>query len=243
MMVVHLLLARPVARRAVHLQLRHARDQGRADARRRRRLDHGVRQPRLFDADLARSGPAAVARPDRERRRRWRCRAQNVQVASGVLNQPPVDKPGAFQIAVQTLGRLADPEEFGNIVVKQTADRGGAAARTSRAIELAAQDYSSNSYLDRDPAVALAVFQRPGLERARDRATRSVKTMERLSKRFPPGVELRHRLRPDRSSSSSRSTRCRRRSSRRSCWSCWSSSCSCRPGAPRSSRWSRSRSR
>src|SRR5450631_3793485 len=38
---------------------------------------------------------------------------QNVQVASGVLNQPPVDKPGAFQISVQTQGRLADPDEFG----------------------------------------------------------------------------------------------------------------------------------
>ena len=47
--------------------------------------------------------------------------AQNIQVASGVLNQPPVEKPGAFQIAVQTLGRLADPDEFANIVVKQTA--------------------------------------------------------------------------------------------------------------------------
>src|SRR6185295_675167 len=46
---------------------------------------------------------------------------QNVQVASGVLNQPPVEQPGAFQIAVQTLGRLADPGEFANIVVKQTA--------------------------------------------------------------------------------------------------------------------------
>src|SRR6185437_9027366 len=43
--------------------------------------------------------------------------AQNVQVASGVLDQPPVEKPGAFQIAVQTLGRLSDPTEFGNIVV------------------------------------------------------------------------------------------------------------------------------
>ncbi len=47
---------------------------------------------------------------------------QNVQVASGVLNQPPVDKPGAFQISVQTQGRLANPDEFGNIVVKQTAN-------------------------------------------------------------------------------------------------------------------------
>src|SRR5438067_7541204 len=43
---------------------------------------------------------------------------QNVQVASGSLNQPPMDRPGAFQIAVQTLGRLADPAEFSNIVVK-----------------------------------------------------------------------------------------------------------------------------
>src|SRR5499427_2041822 len=46
--------------------------------------------------------------------------AQNVQVASGVLSQPPVDQPRAFQVAVQTLGRLADPEAFGNILVKQT---------------------------------------------------------------------------------------------------------------------------
>src|SRR5947209_8839016 len=36
---------------------------------------------------------------------------QNVQVASGMLDQPPVESPGAFQIAVKTLGRLANPEE------------------------------------------------------------------------------------------------------------------------------------
>src|ERR1700675_1537703 len=36
---------------------------------------------------------------------------QNIQVASGVLDQPPTDKQGAFQIAVQTLGRLANPDE------------------------------------------------------------------------------------------------------------------------------------
>ena len=52
--------------------------------------------------------------------------AQNVQVASGVLSQPPVDQPRAFQVAVQTLGRLADPAEFANILVKQTADGRGA---------------------------------------------------------------------------------------------------------------------
>src|SRR5436853_4791253 len=74
--------------------------------------------------------------------------AQNIQVASGVLNQPPVDKPGAFQVAVQTLGRLANADEFANIVVKQT---GSAVVRLKDVaeIQLAAQDYSSNSYLGR----------------------------------------------------------------------------------------------
>src|SRR5436853_5524397 len=46
---------------------------------------------------------------------------QNVQVPSGVLNPPPVAQQGAFQIAVKTQGRLADPDEFSNIVVKQPA--------------------------------------------------------------------------------------------------------------------------
>src|ERR1700719_2803014 len=86
---------------------------------------------------------------------------QNIQVASGVLNQQPMEHAGAFEVAVQTLGRLADPDEFSNIVVKQTP---GALVRLKDVarVELAAQDYTTNSYLDRDPAVALAIFQRPG---------------------------------------------------------------------------------
>ncbi len=111
---------------------------------------------------------------------------QNLQVAGGVLDQPPMPQQGAFQFAVQTLGRLANPEEFANIVVKQTA---GAVVRLKDVarIELAAQDYTSNSYLDRDPAVALAVFQRPG-SNALSTAKNIISTMERLSTRFPPGV-------------------------------------------------------
>src|SRR5438034_2519251 len=72
---------------------------------------------------------------------------QNIQVASGVLNQPPVDRPGAFQVAVKTLGRLADPEEFANIVVKQTASA-VVRLRDVAKVELAALDYTTNSYLD-----------------------------------------------------------------------------------------------
>jgi len=86
---------------------------------------------------------------------------QNVQVAAGVLNQPPVAQPRAFQLAVRTLGRLIDPKEFGEIVVKQSADAVVRVKDVAR-VELAAVDYSTNSYLDADPAVALAIFQLAG---------------------------------------------------------------------------------
>src|SRR5258707_9169903 len=87
--------------------------------------------------------------------------AQNVQVAAGVLNQPPVTQPRAFQLAVRTLGRLIDPKEFAEIVVKQSADAVVRVKDVAR-VELAAVDYSTNSYLDADPAVALAIFQLAG---------------------------------------------------------------------------------
>jgi hydrophobe/amphiphile efflux-1 (HAE1) family protein len=112
---------------------------------------------------------------------------QNVQVASGVLNQPPIERPGAFQVAVKTLGRLADPEEFGSIVVKQTSSAVVRLRDVAR-VELAALDYSSNSYLNVEPAVALAVFQRPG-SNALSTAEAIRATMEELSRRFPPGLQ------------------------------------------------------
>jgi len=112
---------------------------------------------------------------------------QNVQVASGVLNQPPVDKPGAFQISVQTLGRLTSTEEFSNIVIKQTPN---AVVRVKdiATVELAAQDYSTNSYLDLNPAIALGVFQRPG-SNALATAKAIQNAMDDMAKRFPPGLK------------------------------------------------------
>src|SRR5712692_7975163 len=112
---------------------------------------------------------------------------QNVQVAGGVLDQPPIARPGAFQIAVKTLGRLADPSEFANIIVKQTPSAVVRLWDVAKA-ELAALDYSSNSYLNVEPAVALAVFQRPG-SNALSTAQTIRATMQQLSRRFPPGIQ------------------------------------------------------
>ena len=112
---------------------------------------------------------------------------QNVQVASGVLNQPPVAQPRAFQIAVRTLGRLVDPNEFADIVVKQTSTAVVRLKDVGR-IELAAVDYSTNSYRDLDPAVALAIYQLPG-SNALATAEKIKSTMDELSKKFPAGLE------------------------------------------------------
>ncbi|MDQ8700657.1 multidrug efflux RND transporter permease subunit [Hyphomicrobium sp. LHD-15] len=112
---------------------------------------------------------------------------QNVQVAAGILNQPPLEQPGAFQISVQTQGRLTDPAEFSEIVVKQSTNAVVRLKDVAR-VELAALDYGLNSYLDKNPAIGLGVFQLPG-SNAIDTAERIKSTMSELSNSFPAGVK------------------------------------------------------
>ncbi|HAH44725.1 MAG TPA: hydrophobe/amphiphile efflux-1 family RND transporter, partial [Planctomycetaceae bacterium] len=114
-------------------------------------------------------------------------RQQNVQVAAGVIGQPPIDQSGAFQLNVTTQGRLQEVEEFGQIVVKRGND--GRVTRLSDVarIELGAQDYSRISYLDGKPAVAILIYQRPGTN-AVDAADEVKQTMANLNKDFPDGV-------------------------------------------------------
>ena len=113
--------------------------------------------------------------------------AQNVQVSSGVLGQPPVPQPGAFQLNVQTQGRLVDPAQFGQVIVKT--DGAGRVTRVSDIgrVELGAQDYGSNGYLDVLDAVPLIVFQQPG-SNALSTAQHIHAAMEELSKQFPAGL-------------------------------------------------------
>jgi len=113
--------------------------------------------------------------------------AQNVQVSSGALGQPPVPQPGAFQLNVQTLGRLVAPEQFGSIIIKS--DSAGRVTRVSDIgrIELGAQDYGSNGYLDALDAVPLLVYQQPG-SNALSTAQHIHATMAELSRQFPEGL-------------------------------------------------------
>src|SRR6266568_3287251 len=115
--------------------------------------------------------------------------SQNVQVASGVLNQPPTTSLGAFQLNVETLGRLTDPRQFGNIIVRNDPNGRVTRIRDVARVELGAQDYSANGYLDERGAVPLLIFQRPG-SNALATADLLIAKMHELSGSFPEG--LRH---------------------------------------------------
>ncbi len=115
-------------------------------------------------------------------------RAQNVQVSAGVLNQPPISSEGAYQINVQTLGRLSTPEQFADIVVK-TDDRGRVTRiRDIGRVEIGAADYGATAYMDRSDGLPLLIFAQPG---ANSLAVEHevLSTMAELKKSFPPGVD------------------------------------------------------
>ncbi|HEY8276769.1 MAG TPA: multidrug efflux RND transporter permease subunit [Methyloceanibacter sp.] len=115
-------------------------------------------------------------------------RGQNVQVAAGVINQPPVPQPGAFQLNVETQGRLADPEAFGNIIIKSDAEGRVTRIRDVARVELGAADYNRSGYLDERVAIPLGIFQRPG-SNALATAGQVQAAMAELSKSFPKGLQ------------------------------------------------------
>jgi HAE1 family hydrophobic/amphiphilic exporter-1 len=117
-------------------------------------------------------------------------RAANIQVAAGSINQPPATSPGAFELAVQTLGRLSSPEQFQEIVVATDADGRVTRVRDIARVELGSLDYTTNAYLDNQVATAIAIFQRPG-SNALATAAAVLATMGDLAKSFPPGMSYR----------------------------------------------------
>ncbi len=117
-------------------------------------------------------------------------REQNVQVASGVLGQAPVPQGQEFQITVNTLGRLWDPEQFDNVILKTGADGRVVQLKDVARTELGARDYTVNSYLNNETAVALVISQRPG-SNALATSDGVEAAMEEMSKNFPEGLEYR----------------------------------------------------
>jgi hydrophobe/amphiphile efflux-1 (HAE1) family protein len=115
-------------------------------------------------------------------------RAANLQVAAGAINQPPAKSPSAFQLQVQTLGRLTNVEQFGHIVVRADPNGGYIRIRDVARVELGAQDYTVNAYLDGGAATAIVLYQRPG-SNALVTAAAVRAAMEEAKKNFPPGID------------------------------------------------------
>ncbi|HGM6831573.1 TPA: efflux RND transporter permease subunit [Serratia marcescens] len=116
-------------------------------------------------------------------------REQNVQVAAGSVGQAP-DSNAAFQVTVNTLGRLADEKQFGDIIIRTGSDGRVTRLRDVARIEMGADAYALRSLLDGEPAVALQIIQSPGAN-ALDVAQAVRATVKRLEGNFPAGLSSR----------------------------------------------------
>jgi len=117
-------------------------------------------------------------------------RAQNVQAAAGSIGQPPFDtNASAFQLPVQVQGRLTDPDQFADVVIKTDAEGRVTRVRDVARVELGAQDYGMRGYFDGERGVGIAVVQQPGAN-ALGTAERVEAEMEIVRGQMPPGMHV-----------------------------------------------------
>lgn len=114
---------------------------------------------------------------------------QNQQFAVGQIGQAPTDGPVEQTITVTTRGRLLNPEEFDNIVLKASHD-GAAIVRLKDVgqARLGAKDYSLRSRMNGKPATVIAVYQQPGAN-AIEVSTQVQNTLKALKESFPDGID------------------------------------------------------
>ena len=117
-------------------------------------------------------------------------RAQNVQAAAGSIGQPPFpNNASAFQLPVQVQGRLTDPQEFGNVVLKTDAEGRVTYLRDVARIELGAQDYGIRGFFDGQRGVGIAIIQQPGAN-ALGTAERVLNEVEAVKADLPQGMQV-----------------------------------------------------
>ncbi|MDY6923732.1 MAG: multidrug efflux RND transporter permease subunit [Pseudomonadota bacterium] len=117
-------------------------------------------------------------------------RAQNVQAAAGAIGQPPFPtNAAAFQLPVQVQGRLSDPDQFSDIVIKSDAEGRVTRVRDVARVELGAQDYGIRGFFDGERGVGIAIVQQPGAN-ALGTAERVIAEMEAVKAELPQGMDL-----------------------------------------------------
>jgi HAE1 family hydrophobic/amphiphilic exporter-1 len=113
--------------------------------------------------------------------------SQNEQVTAGQLGMSPAPQSQMFQYTLNVLGRLDDPEQFADVIVKTGTSGEITRVRDIGRVELGAQSYGQIFQLDGKPAAGLAIFQTPGANALQ--AAEEVRTkMAVLAKEFPQGL-------------------------------------------------------
>jgi hydrophobe/amphiphile efflux-1 (HAE1) family protein/NodT family efflux transporter outer membrane factor (OMF) lipoprotein len=113
---------------------------------------------------------------------------QNRQNPAGALGQPPAPMGTDFQYPVSAAGRLLNPEEFSNVVLRAEPDGSFLRLRDVAKVDLGAQDYKSFSRLNKKPAALLIVYLSPGAN-AVDTADRVLAYLSEAKKTFPQGID------------------------------------------------------
>src|SRR6202522_752609 len=113
---------------------------------------------------------------------------QNTVNPAGQVGSEPAPKGQEFTYSVRAQGRLTSPEEFENIVVRETPDTGIVRGKDVARVELGAQDYSGEGHLNGKPSAVIAVYQLPG-SNAVETAAAVRKLMTESKKRFPQDMD------------------------------------------------------
>jgi HAE1 family hydrophobic/amphiphilic exporter-1 len=112
---------------------------------------------------------------------------QNVEVPAGQLGQPPADTKQAYQIPVRVVGRLTSPEEFDNLIVKNSPN-GLVLLKDVGHAEVGAEDYGTALKYQGHDAMGIGVEQLSNAN-SLDVDSKAKAALEQLSKNFPPGLE------------------------------------------------------
>ncbi|TWU30197.1 efflux RND transporter permease subunit [Bythopirellula polymerisocia] len=113
---------------------------------------------------------------------------QNVQVAAGRIGEPPTPDDIAFQLVVNTKGRLSEVSEFEDLIVKASPGGRIIRVRDVARVERGAKSYNWQSSFNGDPCATIAVYQLPGAN-GLEVAAKIEATLDRLSKSFPAGMK------------------------------------------------------
>jgi len=115
--------------------------------------------------------------------------SQNAQYAAGKIGQEPSLGDQQLVYTVNAKGRLLDPNQFGNIIIRAAGPNGILFLKDIARIELGAQTYDINTTLNGKPGVGIPIFLQTGAN-ALDTAKGIKEKMAELKERFPKGMDF-----------------------------------------------------